>query len=264
MTTVALLLMIATGGQAQETVNWEDSVKVYVGQAREGKAEAYLKLADCYHQGQGVKHSTMMMIIMLMYHCMWNDGWAEEENVALSQFAKFIQEQAFDDFMMKMPEDDADRLYLTFIKQFSSGRTDGLLGLARRIEAKDAPLGKIVNAVLASYYGEKELAERYFKEAAEVGSEYIKMDQLDKAVNDSIASDSVLALSLSLAKDLPFAYIAAAKIYSLRGQTEEEMDCYRKAGQWACLSPKQARKLRQHYLQEAERLKRVYGIDSSR
>lgn len=38
-----------------QTENWNDSVQSYISLARVLNADAYLKLADCYHKGLGVE-----------------------------------------------------------------------------------------------------------------------------------------------------------------------------------------------------------------
>lgn len=58
---------------AEQVTNWTDSVALYREQARQGDAEAYLKLACCYHEGKGVEHDLPMMLQMmrmaLQYDC---------------------------------------------------------------------------------------------------------------------------------------------------------------------------------------------------
>jgi len=45
--------------------NWSDSIQTYMYQAHMLNAEAYMKLAVCYHEGNGVEHNLPMVLAML-------------------------------------------------------------------------------------------------------------------------------------------------------------------------------------------------------
>ena len=59
---VFALLALTIGTYAE---NWSDSVQTYMAQAQKLKAEAYMKLAVCYHEGKGVEHNLPMVLAML-------------------------------------------------------------------------------------------------------------------------------------------------------------------------------------------------------
>lgn len=55
-----------------------DSIQTYINQARNLDADAYVKLADCYHRGIGVEHNFAMMM-----HMLWlADLYSREEGLA--------------------------------------------------------------------------------------------------------------------------------------------------------------------------------------
>ena len=49
-----------------QTVCWEDSVKIYLERGRWNDKEALVKLAECYHKGNGVPQSSLGTIFMYM------------------------------------------------------------------------------------------------------------------------------------------------------------------------------------------------------
>lgn len=59
---VYALLTSIVGGYAE---NWSDSIQTYMYQAHMLNAEAYMKLAVCYHEGNGVEHNLPMVLAML-------------------------------------------------------------------------------------------------------------------------------------------------------------------------------------------------------
>lgn len=59
--------------------NWSDSIQIYMAQARALNAEAYMKLAVCYHEGKGVEHNLPMVLAMLKGAEKYGEGLSAEK-----------------------------------------------------------------------------------------------------------------------------------------------------------------------------------------
>lgn len=59
--------------------NWSDSIQAYMTQARALNAEAYMKLAVCYHEGKGVEHNLPMVLAMLKGAEKYGEGLSIEK-----------------------------------------------------------------------------------------------------------------------------------------------------------------------------------------
>lgn len=73
---VYALLTSIVGGYAE---NWSDSIQTYMYQAHMLNAEAYMKLAVCYHEGKGVEHNLPMVLAMLKGAEKYGEGLSTEK-----------------------------------------------------------------------------------------------------------------------------------------------------------------------------------------
>jgi len=111
---VFALLALTIGTYAE---NWSDSVQTYMAQAQKLKAEAYMKLAVCYHEGKGVEHNLPMVLAMLKGAEKYGEGLSTEK------------------FFASLDAEDEDRkTYEEFIKLETSGIEDFdvVMGIAKR------------------------------------------------------------------------------------------------------------------------------------
>ena len=144
-------LMVAIAASAQ--VNWEDSVKVYRDQARNGDVDAYEKLARCYLEGKGVDHNIVMTLWMMIQA--YNDSNSVDKHTIL--------------LFQNLPEGHVDKIKMEAILAYTQGDFVKLREINKRLITVDPGSGELVEGVLYQMNDNNEEAARHFTKAEELG-----------------------------------------------------------------------------------------------
>ena len=134
-----ICMMTAITISAQE--NWEDSVKVYRDQARNGDVSAYEELATCYHEGKGVKHN--------FHQVLWTMMMADE------QAGELVSAQ----FFHRLPENDIDRVMSEAFEALFADNLPAMREVIQRLIVLDQGAGEMMEGVLST--AEKKERRRY-------------------------------------------------------------------------------------------------------
>ena len=136
---LALLGLVSCSDQLAEkdlangvqTVNsTSDEYHYYLEKARWGDAGAYVKLADCYRNGVGVKSDFIGMTAML--------AMAE-------QYDKTLRLQ---DYVKTLPESDSYRLLFESMDEINRKNQDKVRNVASLLIANGKPEGYVINGAM--------------------------------------------------------------------------------------------------------------------
>lgn len=132
-------------------------VDALIEKARWGDGEAYLKLADCYRCGNGIKKDFVKFIGMISFA---HDYGAID---------------SMNDYLGKLPEDSEFRLFFDAICKIDEKQVDEARGLADRLVAEASPDGVVLKGILSLEHGDSLEADRYFVSASEQGNELAEL-----------------------------------------------------------------------------------------
>lgn len=128
-----------------------------VEKARWGDGEAYLKLADCYLNGNGVKKDFVKMIGMISFAHDYGD-------IA-----------SVNDYMGKLPGESEFRLFFDAICKIDEKQVEEAQILADRLVAESSPDGLVLKGILSLERGDSLEADCYFVAASEQGNELAEL-----------------------------------------------------------------------------------------
>lgn len=144
----------AEAAAMDEAIAPQDSVGHLLDRARWADGEAYLKLADCYREGYGVKKDFLSMITM---------GMMAEECGAISRI---------DDYIAALPENDEYKRLFTLMDSFSaSGKVGGDSIRQALLDIGSADAKALAGMVMAEQ-GDSVAAARMLQEASDRGSSF--------------------------------------------------------------------------------------------
>lgn len=229
-------------------------VEALIEKARWGDGEAYLKLADCYLNGNGVKKDFVKMIGMISFAHDYGD-------IA-----------SVNDYMGKLPEESEFRLFFDAICKIDDKQVEEAQVLADRLVAKSSPDGLTLKGILSLERGDSLEADRYFVSASEQGNELAELLLCVPDWRDG-ANPNKKMLS-SLADKNPVAcYILANHFSGQNGEPvrDERMAAYYflKADKMAFLDQRAAGWLLNYYQnggnvvlpeKDVQRLKKLAGV----
>lgn len=163
---LALLGLVSCSDQLAEkdfangvqTVNsTSDEYHYYLEKARWGDAGAYVKLADCYRNGVGVKSDFIGMTAML--------AMAE-------QYDKTLRLQ---DYVKALPEDDSYRLIFETMDEIGRKNHDKTKDVAAVLIANGKPEGYVINGAMQVEAGDTIGGFESIRYGAEQGSSFGKL-----------------------------------------------------------------------------------------
>lgn len=201
-------------------------VNALIEKARWGDGEAYVKLADCYRDGNGVKQDFIGMLSMASF--------ADD----------FGGIKRMEDYISSLPAESEYKMVFDAMEKFSSKKCDEAIDIAEELIAKDCLEGYTVKGIITSEQGDKPEGKRLLRLAAEKGSSFAELYLCVPDWQQGKAPDIVKLKALS--DKIPIANACLAKIYS--GKENEAMKddklaayYYLKADEKACLTKDGAR-----------------------
>ena len=212
------------GEHAQQTP--ESNVATLMEKARWGDGEAYVKLADCYRDGKGVKQDFINMLAMASF---------ADEYGGISRM---------EDYISSLPEESEYRLVFDTMEKVCGNKQEEGLAMADKLIERNCAEGYTVKGIILSEQGNREEGKHLLERAAEKGSGfaelYLCIPDLKTKQNTDI--DRLTAL----AERMPLANASLAKIYTGKDNPDlkdEQLAAYyyMKADEKACLSKDGAR-----------------------
>ncbi|WP_297907384.1 hypothetical protein [uncultured Parabacteroides sp.] len=213
--------------------NWEDSVKIYIEKARWGEVLAYEKLAGYYHDGLGVEHNFVNMLMMY---------FLANEKGGLSM----------EEYMHRYEEDDPDRLLFDAMNDLDHKRKEDALQKQEKLRAMNLPSHITLQAVLVANQ-DREKYRQLLREASEKGC---MLGQLLYAMSVEKRKDKEKYEKIikDIMEDIPMAYNLLGKFYWDQAEEtddkalmESAKECFEKADEQACLTKRNARRLLHYY-----------------
>lgn len=132
----------------------DDEYHYYLEKARWGDAEAYVKLADCYRKGIGVKADFIGMTAML--------SMAEQYDNTLRM----------QDYLKALPEDDSYRLMFETMDEIGRKNHDKVKSVAAILVANGKPEGYVINGAMQVEEGDTIGGLETIRYGAEQGSSF--------------------------------------------------------------------------------------------
>ena len=209
-----------------------DQYSVLLKKARWGDAEAYVKLANCYRDGKGVKQDFINMLAMVSL---------ADEYSSLSRM---------EDYFAALPEDSEYKLVFDAMEMFHKNKPEESLAMVEKMIEKDYVEGYTAKGLILYEQGNREEGKRLLQRAAERGSDfaelYLCMPELKSDQNPDIAKLAALA------DRMPLASACLGKIYSGKSDERKKDErlaayYYMKADEKAYLSKSGARWLLEYH-----------------
>ena len=201
-------------------------INALIEKARWGDGEAYVKLADSYRDGKGVKQDFISML-------------------AMASFAEnYGGIKHMEDYISSLPTDSEYKIVIDAMETFSRGGQNESLTMAENLIAQGRPEGYTIKGIILTEQGKKEEGKSFLDLAAERGSGfaelYLCIPDLLYGKNPDI--DKLTAL----ADVMPIANTCLGRIYSGRDDQslkDEKLAAYyyMRADKKACLGKSGAR-----------------------
>jgi len=201
-------------------------VTTLLEKARWGDGEAYVKLADCYRDGKGVKQDFINMLAMASF---------ADEYGGISRM---------DDYISSLPEESEYRLVFDAMGKFCGNKQEEGLAMADKLIERDCAEGYTVKGIILSEQGNREEGKHLLERAAEKGSGFA---ELYLCIPDlKTKQDTDIGRLTALAERMPLANASLAKIYTGKENPDlknEQLAAYyyMRADEKACLSKDGAR-----------------------
>lgn len=189
--------------------------------AKWGDGQAYLKLADCYRDGRGVKQDFIGMLSM----------------ASLADDYGGIKRM--EEYLDSLPKDSEYKLIIDCVEKLEHKQTEEAQILIERIAESGSPEGYAVKGISALEQGDSLEAVRLFEHATENGSSFAELLLCIFDWRDAMNPNNERLEAL--ANRIPWVYYTLAETYiGIRGypMTDDNMAAYYylKADQQACLS----------------------------
>ena len=199
-----------------------DSVLLLLHQARWGDGSAYLKLADCYRDGFGVKKDFFGMITMA--------NMAENRGGI----------NRIDDYIYSLPDGNEYKTLFLLMDRYKSYIQENPDSIKQVLRANDSPEAKTLLGMITVDQGDTISGMNLMKEAADQGC---SLAELLLTVPDWKGRLRADATKFSMIADrIPFAYSMLGDLYyepDENGHTDKKfaVECYMKAEEHAVLGP---------------------------
>ena len=197
-----------------------------IEQARWGDGQAFLKLADCYRDGNGVEKDFVGMLCMV--------SLADE----------FGSIGRMEDYLKEMPEGSDFRTIFDAIEKFEDKQVEEAKSMSEQLIAKGSPDGYAVQGFMSIESGDTLEGLRLMEQAASKGSSLAKLMLCIPEFHSDKTPD--LEMLKTLSDDMPFANVVLAKMYT--GEDDERLKdeslaahYFMKADKNACLTRRGAK-----------------------
>lgn len=210
----------------------QDSVLSLLHQARWGDGSAYLKLADCYRDGFGVKKDFFGMITMA--------SMAESRGGI----------NRMEDYIYDMPDGSEYKTLFLLMDGYKSYLHENADSVEQVLCNNDSPEAKTLLGMITVDKGDTLSGKNMIKEAAEQGCSLAEMLLTVPDRKGRLRAD---ATKLSMIADrIPLAYSMLGDLYfepDENGQTDKKfaVECYMKAEEHAVLGPHGAERVLDYY-----------------
>ncbi len=210
----------------------QDSVLALFHQARWGDGSAYLKLADCYRDGFGVKKDFFGMITMA--------------NMAESRGGI----NRIDDYIYGLPDGSDYKTLFLLMDRYKSYIQENPDSIEQVLRANDSPEAKTLLGMITVDQGDTISGMNLMKEAADQGC---SLAELLLTVPDWKGRLRADATKLSMIADrIPLAYSMLGDLYyepDENGHTDKKfaVECYMKAEEHAVLDHHGAERVLDYY-----------------
>lgn len=244
------------GEYAEQTPASE--VATLLEKARRGDGQAYVKLADCYREGKGVKQDFITMLGMISF---------ADEYGGIGRM---------EDYLSALPEDSEYKLVFDAMEKFSTHKQEEGLAMAEKLIEQDCPEGYTVKGIIISEQGNREEGNRLLEYAARQGSGFAELYLCVPDWHNGRNPD--IAKLKELANRMPIANTCLGKIFT--GKADESLKdeqlaayYYMRADENACLGRDGARWLLGYYHggghlelneKDVERLEILAGVSTKK
>lgn len=194
--------------------------------ARWGDGSAYVKLADCYRDGKGIKRDFIGMVGMISF---------ADEYGGINRM---------EDYILSLPEDSEYRLVFDALEIYFAKKHEEALVLAEKLIAQDCTEGYTIKGIIKSEQGDKEEGDRLLQLAVENGSGFAALYQCAPDLQNRTNPD--ITKLIALADKLPIANTCLGKIFTGKDDESNKNEqlaayYYQKADKNACLGKDGAR-----------------------
>lgn len=207
-------------------------VETLMEQAKWGSGEAYLRLAQCYHDGNGVKRDFISMLCM----------------VEMAQ--QYGAVRSFGDYMQTLPAESEYKLLFDAVNHIYYKDYDRANAMAERLIEQGCADGYAVKGILAMEHRDSIEAKRCLEQAAEMGSTFSELLLCVKDWKKGLELDIPKLILMS--HRAPISNLMIAAHYADLTNSEKNYDkmasyFYLKADKSGLLGKKNARWLMNYY-----------------
>ena len=218
--------------QASMTVSPQDSVMSLLNHARWGDGSAYLKLADCYRDGFGVKKDFFGMIMM----------------AEIAEKRGGIQKA--DDYINNLPDGHEYKTLLLLMDGYNSYIQENADSVMQVLREKRSPEAQTLLGFIMMDQGDTITAKNIIEEAANQGCSLAKLLLTVPDWKGNARADA--AKLVIIADQMPLAYYLLGNLYyepDERGETNKQlaMEYYMKAEEHAVLGRRGASRVLDYY-----------------
>ena len=202
--------------------NSNNEINMLIKQARWGDGQAFLKLADCYRDGNGVEKDFVGMLCML------------------AQAREYGGIDCMEDYLKKLPEGSDFKMIFDAINKFEDTQIDEANLMAEQLIAQGSPDGYTVQGVMAIERGDTLGGRRLMEQAAVQGSTFAELILFFSEWNTHNTPNIKRLKELS--DKMPLANAILAKFYAKSERNEQlAAHYYLKADEKAFLGKRGAR-----------------------
>ena len=218
--------------QTSMTVSPQDSVMSLLNHARWGDGSAYLKLADCYRDGFGVKKDFFGMIMM----------------AEIAEKRGGIQKA--DDYINNLPDGHEYKTLLLLMDGYNSYIQENADSVMQVLREKRSPEAQTLLGFIMMDQGDTITAKNIIEEAANQGCSLAKLLLTVPDWKGNARADA--AKLVIIADQMPLAYYLLGNLYyepDERGETNKQlaMEYYMKAEEHAVLGRRGASRVLDYY-----------------
>lgn len=218
--------------QTSMTVSPQDSVMSLLNHARWGDGSAYLKLADCYRDGFGVKKDFFGMIMM----------------AEIAEKRGGIQKA--DDYINNLPDGHEYKTLLLLMDGYKSYIQENADSVMQVLREKRSPEAQTLLGFIMMDQGDTITAKNIIEEAANQGCSLAKLLLTVPDWKGSLRADATKLVFI--ADQMPLAYYLLGNLYyepDERGETNKQlaMEYYMKAEEHAVLGRRGASRVLDYY-----------------
>lgn len=203
-----------------------NELNTLIEKARWGDGQAFVKLADCYRDGKGVKRDFVGMLAML------------------AQADDYCGISNMNDYLKTLPEGSDFKLISDAVDNYEKKNLDEATSIFEQLTANGSPDGYAIQGIITMERGDTLEGVRLMEQAASAGSTFAVVLQCFPDWRGATNPD--LGKLAALSDSIPFVNTILGKIYS--GSEDEKLQndqlaahYFLKADEKACLGKRGAR-----------------------